>query len=228
MKGVFMLYRGFFLVAGFFVTAATGVATGEARPQRLASASDGLTIAVAPQVLGPSDKATVFGAVADGRAGQLVTVQFKQCGLYPVRFRDVHEAPTAANGSYSVDTWRVPSVNGVYRAVAGDRVSAEVSVRGRPLVHLQRASGGAWSVRVTAVHQFYRKRVLIQRFGRRLGIWTTVKTVVLTKQVGGGPFVHSSAEFRAALPKGTTLRAVFPASQAKPCYLAGYSKLVRT
>ena len=28
--------------------------------------------------------------------------------------------------------------------------------------------------------------------------------------------------------KGTTVRAHVPVSQAKPCYLAGYSKLIRT
>ncbi len=34
--------------------------------------------------------------------------------------------------------------------------------------------------------------------------------------------------FKIAVPKGTTLRAVLPLAQAKPCYLAGYSKLIRT
>lgn len=30
------------------------------------------------------------------------------------------------------------------------------------------------------------------------------------------------------VPKGTTIRAVMPRSQAGECYLAGYSKLLRT
>jgi hypothetical protein len=172
---------------------------------------------------------TVSGVLAEHRSGEIVTVQFKQCGLYPERFRDVGEAETAASGSYSIETWqRVQPVNGVYRAVAGSRVSTEVPVRARPLVQLERrASARVWSVRVTAAVQFYKKRVLIQRFDRRLGTWATVKRVVLTEQVGGGAFVHSRAEFRARFRRGTTLKAVLPVSQAKPCYLAGYSKLVR-
>ena len=31
-----------------------------------------------------------------------------------------------------------------------------------------------------------------------------------------------------AVRRGTTLRAVLPLASARPCYLAGYSKLVRT
>jgi hypothetical protein len=38
----------------------------------------------------------------------------------------------------------------------------------------------------------------------------------------------SSASFRASIPRRTLIRAVFPRSQARPCYLAGYSNLLRT
>ena len=33
---------------------------------------------------------------------------------------------------------------------------------------------------------------------------------------------------RFEVPKGTSIRAVLPLAQAKPCYLAGYSNIVRT
>ena len=35
-------------------------------------------------------------------------------------------------------------------------------------------------------------------------------------------------KLRFKVPKGTTIRAVLPRSQAGACYLAGYSKLLRT
>jgi hypothetical protein len=51
-----------------------------------------------------------------------------------------------------------------------------------------------------------------------------MRSVVLTKSGYGG---SASATFRAAVPKGTLIQAVLPRSQAPPCYLAGYSNLVR-
>ena len=68
---------------------------------------------------------------------------------------------------------------------------------------------------------FWRKRVLFQRLDRRLGTWATVKKVVLTRSTGG-------VTFRAPVPKGSLVRAVLPLSEARPCYLAGYSPLLRT
>jgi uncharacterized protein len=65
------------------------------------------------------------------------------------------------------------------------------------------------------------KAALFQRFDRRLGTWTTLRRVVLTEYNG-------YTEFRASVPRGALIRAVFPLSQARPCYLAGYSPLFRT
>jgi hypothetical protein len=41
-------------------------------------------------------------------------------------------------------------------------------------------------------------------------------------------FGFGSAEFSTAVPRGTLVRAVFPLSQARPCYLAGCSNQIRT
>lgn len=68
---------------------------------------------------------------------------------------------------------------------------------------------------------FWRKRVLFQRFDRRLGTWATVRRVVLTEYTG-------YTAFTASVPKGCLVRVVLPLSQARPCYLAGYSPLLRT
>ena len=53
----------------------------------------------------------------------------------------------------------------------------------------------------------------------------------LTDSLGGGtPNSGSWSEgtFTLSIPKGTLIRAVLPLSQAKPCYLAGFSRTVRT
>jgi hypothetical protein len=73
--------------------------------------------------------------------------------------------------------------------------------------------------------------VSIQRFDRRLGTWSTFRTVTLNESGGtggGGGFTYSTAEFSARVSKGTQLRALFPLSQARPCYLAGTSLPIRT
>ena len=46
--------------------------------------------------------------------------------------------------------------------------------------------------------------------------------VVLTENTVRG------TEFRLAVPKGRLLRAVLPRAQARPCYLAGVSRTLRT
>jgi hypothetical protein len=83
-------------------------------------------------------------------------------------------------------------------------------------------------VSVVAKQQFWRKKVQIQRFDRRLGRWRAYKSVALTEQNAAGVFIWTSGEFTARLPKGTMLRAVLPAAQARPCYLSGTSLVVRT
>ncbi len=47
------------------------------------------------------------------------------------------------------------------------------------------------------------------------------------KEYNSSVLLDGTKLFRIAVPKGTTLRAVLPLQAAKPCYLAGYSKLVR-
>jgi hypothetical protein len=73
--------------------------------------------------------------------------------------------------------------------------------------------------------------VLIQRFDRKRGTWVLVKKLRLVNQenAGGGVFIWSSTdEFAMTVPKGTTIRAVLPLAQAKPCHIGGYSNLLVT
>jgi hypothetical protein len=172
---------------------------------------------------------TLYGSVASETAHEIVTIQAKDCGAPTQTFRDVAAARTREGGSWSLEF--STGITSTLRAVWKDNVSAPITVRKRANVQLlPHASRSGFRVTITGRTQFWRKRVLFQRFDRRLGNWKLVKEVVLT-ETGGFPGYGGAAtwaEFRASLPRGTLVRAVFPRSQARPCYLAGVSKLVRT
>jgi hypothetical protein len=194
------------------------------------AATEQVTLSARPSTLGPSGRVFVSGAVDSRRAGDVVTIQAKDCQAVPNVFRDVAEARTEQSGAWSTEY--APGIGTTLRAVWRDQESAPVAIRQRANVSLrQLASGRLWAG-VVAKTQFWRKHVLIQRFNRRLGTWSTVRSVVLTETVAGAPgaasFVWSYAEFRLRVPKGTLLRAFFPLSQARPCYLGAASTLVRT
>lgn len=203
-----------------------------------AATDDTVTIQVRPTVLRFGQKPDVFGYVSSGKAGEKVTVQFKQCRLYPLQFRDYLEATTVEGGSWSHITpvFSVTNIqaSGELRAVWGEAVSAPVSMKVRPLIQLVRhRSGGRWHVRVAGTQSFWRRRVLLERFDRGRGTWVLIRSLALTESSGyaggGSPLTGSSTEpFRPGVPKGTTIRAVLPLAAARPCYLAGYSTLQRT
>jgi hypothetical protein len=192
---------------------------------RLVVASERVTLLARPTVLGPSSPGLLYGTVDNGRAGEVVTIQAKDCGQR--YFTGVQAATTSAGG-----TWNVPTFNrGVtttVRAVWKGTASAPVTIRSIPEVGLDQRGAKVFEVGISSKGQFWRKQVLFQR--RAGGKWVTLKQVTLTETGGqpGFPFVWTSAEFRASVPKGSQVRAVLPASQAKPCYLAAVSNVVRT
>ena len=96
--------------------------------------------------------------------------------------------------------------------------SEELAIRRRATIVIRKRSAKLYEVAVYG-RPFWRKRALIQRFERRLGTWQPLKTVVLTDSERYGAL----GMFTVALPKGTRIRAVFPRSEAGPCYLTGTS-----
>jgi hypothetical protein len=221
------------------------VAAVDEQLRRLVVAPGGVTLVVQPRIIrNTSERLTIFGSVASGKADQKVTIQFRACGLQPAQFRDVFETTTRAGGGFSLAELRPFNlgVSGVFRALSGDSVSAGVPVQQRASVGLRALGGGRFQAWVSGVLPFWRRHVLLQRFERARGIWITVRRVVLSEQLGGssGPapsfgrtviaasIAVTTEPFRPAVPKGTTIRVVFPLAQARPCYLAGYSQLRRT
>jgi hypothetical protein len=219
------------LIAGAAVAAVIASTAAAASDQmtlpRSVAASSDLTLAVQPTIVRRTDeRMTIFGSVSSGKADEKVTIQFKACGLQPIQFRDAFETTTRAGGGFSLEELRPFNlgVSGVYRAVSGGDVSAEIRVQQRVAVYMRPLRGGRFQVWVGGKASFWRRFVLLQRFERRRGVWITMRRLVLTEGFAQG----YSARFRPRVPRGTQLRAVMPLSQARPCYLAGYGPIFRT
>jgi hypothetical protein len=184
------------------------------------AARDQVTIEARPTVTRWLQSITLVGSVDTRRAEEIVTIQAKDCGQQT--FREVESARTSEGGGWATQASILTTTT--FRAVWDGRTSSQVTVRARPGVLLRRRSANLYDVRVQGSggsSPFWRKRVLLQQLDRRLGSWRTVKRVVLTQST-------ENTTFRASVPKGSVVRAVLPLSQARPCYLAGYSSQVRT
>jgi hypothetical protein len=210
--------------------------------RRLVLAPTRVTLVVQPRIIeNQSQRISIFGSVDSGRADQKVVVQFKACGLVPLQFRDAFETTTREGGGFSLAD-RQPfnlGVSGPFRAVSGDSVSAEVPVQQRAGVGLRALGSGRFQASASGTVSFWRRYVLLQRFDRARGVWVNVRRIVLADQPGGGggaapPFQTvvrigvRSEPFRLPLRRGTSIRAVMPLSQTKPCYIAGVSEVRRT
>jgi hypothetical protein len=179
--------------------------------------ADRVTLRARPTVV-PSvgTRMTLFGSIEPGRAGEDIKIQAKDCGLD--FFRVVSGAITEEGGEWSTFYFGL-RINTTLRAVWNDSTSAEVTVKKRAFVIIEKRSAGRFEVRVGG-RSVWRKRAFVQRFDQRLGGWHAVKSVRLTEKPFGG---SASATFTLAVPRGTRVRAVFPRSQTGPCYLAGTS-----
>jgi hypothetical protein len=204
---------------------ASALRAAELQLGRLAVAAERVTIFARPTVLGaPGSIATVFGSVDNGRAGETVTIQAKDCGSS--FFRTAAETETHSGGGWSIQF--SSGINTTVRAVWKDSSSTQVAIRQRANVFLDKQrSGRGLRVGVGGKRSFWRKKVDIQR--RQGGSWKTVKSVVLTdSSTSSGSGSWTEAKFRLAVPNGTPVRAVLPLAEARPCYLPGVSRTVRT
>jgi hypothetical protein len=183
-----------------------------------------VTLEARPTKLAPTQNAVLRGGVSSGRTGETLTLQAKPCGASS--FRNVYQLRTGPGGRWLSEYG--PGVNSVLRMRWKNTLSREVTVRQAPLVQLDQTSAGEFEVGVGSAGMMWRKRVEIQQ--RRGGSWVRLRSVLLTKTYAspGQSGVWTDANFRLSVPRGTVLRAVLPAAQAKPCYLGSASNPVRT
>jgi hypothetical protein len=191
----------------------------------VASAQSGrVALEARPTKLGPVQNVLLTGGVSSGRTGETVTVQAKLCGTSS--FRNLFVVKTSPGGRFTRE-WG-PGINMELRAVWKGARSRTILVRQAPVVQLDQTSPGEWEVGVGSLGMMWRKRVEVQR--RVGGRWTRVRTVVLTDTYTspGQSGVWTETEFRMGFPRGTVLRAVLTAAEARPCYLGSVSNTVRT
>lgn len=189
-----------------------------------------ITLAVRPSLAALQQPFNLSGTISSGEARGVVTVQFKECGVFPIQFRDTAEMP-ATVGEWATST--VTAASGTFRATLGTSVSNEVRVRTRAYVRLAQTGPRRYVTYVDARQSFWRKRVRIERYDRRRSRWMPLRTIVLAHAGAAGfsniPTVRSKSDrFVLRVPAGTKLRAAFPLAQAKPCYAAGYSLVLQT
>jgi hypothetical protein len=198
---------------------------GEAQLQlgRLVVAPGRVTMTARPTTLRPNQPSTLFGAVSSGRADEEVTIQARDCGQKT--FTGVAAILTHDGGTWNTQFSR--SINSTIRAVWNGEATPTIELRQQANVVLRRRSAGRFAAAVASRWTFWRKKAQIQR--RVGGRWRTVRTVTLTDTFAhsGTGSTWTEAEFRMRMPKGTSLRAMVTADQAKPCYLAAASDPIR-
>jgi hypothetical protein len=190
------------------------------------SAAETISWSAQPTLVTWNQPVTASGTIGSGRSDQLVTVQLRPCD--EDAWRDLGEATTTSGGAWAVDL--VANIGGFIRARSGDAVTDPVTIRQRPWVFFSQRRPGRFRAGVQAYRQFWHRKMAIQRFDTKTRTWVTVKRVLLTETAGSGAqsdVASTTDQFRVDVPKGTTLRATLPLSEARPCYLAGYSALLR-
>jgi hypothetical protein len=209
--------RGLLLIVG--VAAGLGLALG-------GSAAETITMSARPTITRASASVTATGAVGSGSADQLVTLQSRPCDQ--TTWRDIAETTTHEGGGWTIDF--SPGISGLFRATSAGAESGPLKLQTRPSVSLGQRPPGKFFVTVNAQRQFWHRKVVLQRFDTKKRVWIDVRRILLTETgaTPGQPWIWSGSDkVRVDVPKGTTMRAVLPLSATRPCYLAGYSNLLR-
>jgi hypothetical protein len=210
--------RGFLPVAG--VAAALGVGLGGSATETIFVSS------IRPAIVRWAERTTVTGGVGSGQPAVDVYIDAQTCG--DGRWEVISGAHTGPGGGFTAELGA--GINLLVRARAEGATSNVVKVQQRPSVTLQQRPRRTFQVLVNAGRSFWKKRVTLQRYVPSAQTWRNVRSAALVDSGSrpGSPFIWSQTEkFRQQLAKGTLIRATLPLSQARPCYAAGYSNLLR-
>ena len=183
------------------------------------------TIAAHPPELLRDGQLTLFGSIPDERPKQIVRLEARDCGQS--LYRQVAIVETAAGGRWSWEYF-YPGITASIRARWQGRTSEAVRVRDRAYVQVRQSGARSFSASVRAKMSFAGRRLFLQRFDPARG-WTTLRSAPLDDAGAppGSTYVFSSARFAMKPPAGSLVRAFLPATQARPCYLAGRSNMLR-
>jgi hypothetical protein len=198
----------------------TGVVFAAAIASTAAAAPDAdVTLTARPTVARWFQPIELSGRISSTRAGERVAIEVKPCGQSA--FTAVTSTTTHDDGTWG--SGLVARANSLVRATWKDETSVAVRLWQRPGVVLTQLTATRFRVTVTANRYLAGRKVLLQRYERRLVRWTQIRSAVLAESGGG----QSTATLQARVGDDTLVRAVLPRSEARPCYLAGYSNMLR-
>jgi hypothetical protein len=209
--------RRFLPAAG--VAAALGLGLGGV-------ASETISIGARPTVLRWGQTTMISGGIGSGQSGVDVYLESQACA--EGKWELVAGPHTDDAGRFAIEIGG--GVNRLVRARVEGATSNVLTIGQRPSVTLQQRPPGSFRVHVNAMRPLWRKRVVLQRYDASIRNWRNLRTAVLAESGSnpGSPFVWArTGTFRQQVAKGTLLRATLPLAQAKPCYFAGYSNLLR-
>jgi hypothetical protein len=201
------------------------LAAAQEQLDRMIVAGEPVTIQAAPRVVPWSARLTLTGAVANGRANEDVTIEERRCGSST--YTTAVSTHTDPGGGWHSDWGAV--ITGSYRAVWDGKASAAVTVRVRPGVTVRQPTRRRFVIGILALKSFEGKLGVLERFDRARNRWRTVKRFRFhDSDATTGITIGTEGAVRASVPSSVLVRAVLPRTSAAPCYLAGYSNLLRT
>ena len=165
----------------------------------------------------------VFGALASRRAGERVVLEENVCGA---GWTEASGTITTAGGRWSLTPmtgYFGPRANANLRARSRSDVSPVISVGVRPGIWLRKKTPNVYTADVSSGRSLRRRHAKLERYEKSTGRWLAVRRASLVDTSYG---FETRATFRARLPRGTIIRAVVAASQARPCHLAGFSNML--
>jgi hypothetical protein len=183
-----------------------------------AAAAGPPTIAADPSIVGFGTQLVLSGVVPGAGAGETVEIEAKECtGTF---FRLVGTTETTGGG-----TWRhqaFAAANTTFRARWKNTVSPTVDIQQRIFVSLARRSRTVVAAMVFTAHQrMIGRTVRLERLSP--GGWVLLRKAKLRRLAGP----QTEARFLVSR-KGMRLRAVVDQANARPCYAAGVSLIIRS
>ena len=168
-------------------------------------------------------RTVLLGTVPGAGANTDVAIEAKECGApsYVV----VERTRTNASGAFLVERWVMLRTS--FRARAQGVASRAVTVQTRPGVRFEHEGGRRFNVWIVAFRFFDGRHGRLERFESARRRWVLVKRVTVRRQSNPGIYAQTGARFTARVSSGSLTRFVLPLDQARPCYLAGYSPLIR-
>jgi len=174
------------------------------------------TLALSANAIEFGSTITLYGTSADASAGQDVQILSQACGF--TGSVPVGTAKTKAGGGYSFTVQ--PMLNSAFQVQIGTATSNALRVTVRPLVQVRRLGAGQFRVDVSVANgAFFTGATNLQRYDVRTKSWKPAGSALLKANSDPQDLTAvSSATVRAAVARGTRVRAAVSQATVGSCY----------